>query len=91
VTIAVELAAEKLRAISQLRSGGSWFASSATLVATAVARDRCKPIIGFRYAAGTNFIENTLPAYPRCNQRKALLTEKEFRARLAAKRSLPEL
>ncbi len=33
---------------------------------------------------GSNAIENILPACPRCNQRKALLTEAEFRARLAA-------
>jgi 5-methylcytosine-specific restriction endonuclease McrA len=31
---------------------------------------------------GANSIENILPACPRCNQRKALLTEGEFRARL---------
>jgi 5-methylcytosine-specific restriction endonuclease McrA len=35
---------------------------------------------------GSNDIENILPACRRCNQRKALLTEEEFRARLAAER-----
>ncbi len=33
---------------------------------------------------GTNFIANILPACRRCNARKRLLTEEEFRARLAA-------
>jgi 5-methylcytosine-specific restriction endonuclease McrA len=33
---------------------------------------------------GTNFIENILPACHRCNSRKRLLTEEEFRARLAS-------
>jgi 5-methylcytosine-specific restriction endonuclease McrA len=33
---------------------------------------------------GTNFIENILPACHRCNARKRLLTENEFRARLVA-------
>jgi 5-methylcytosine-specific restriction endonuclease McrA len=33
---------------------------------------------------GTNYIENILPACRRCNTRKRLLTEDEFRARLAA-------
>jgi 5-methylcytosine-specific restriction endonuclease McrA len=33
---------------------------------------------------GTNHIENILPACRRCNTRKRLLTEDEFRARLAA-------
>jgi len=33
---------------------------------------------------GTNYIENILPACRRCNTRKRLLTEAEFRARLAA-------
>jgi 5-methylcytosine-specific restriction endonuclease McrA len=33
---------------------------------------------------GSNLIENILPACARCNQRKHLLTEDEFRARLAA-------
>jgi hypothetical protein len=33
---------------------------------------------------GTNYIENILPACRRCNTRKRLLTEEEFRARLAA-------
>lgn len=32
---------------------------------------------------GTNTIENILPACPRCNARKHLMTEAEFRARLA--------
>src|SRR2546423_769919 len=32
---------------------------------------------------GTNTIDNILPACARCNQRKALMTEEEFRARLA--------
>ena len=36
---------------------------------------------------GTNYIENILPACRRCNTRKRLLTEAEFRARLAAERS----
>jgi 5-methylcytosine-specific restriction endonuclease McrA len=40
---------------------------------------------------GSNSIENILPACPRCNQRKALLTEEEFRARLAAERRVLEL
>jgi 5-methylcytosine-specific restriction endonuclease McrA len=40
---------------------------------------------------GANSIENILPACGRCNQRKALLTEEEFRARLAAERGEPEL
>ena len=35
---------------------------------------------------GTNFIENILPACHRCNARKRLLTEDEFRARLSAER-----
>jgi 5-methylcytosine-specific restriction endonuclease McrA len=38
---------------------------------------------------GSNDIGNILPACPRCNQRKALLTEDEFRARLAAERREP--
>ncbi|MDP9276410.1 MAG: HNH endonuclease [Chloroflexota bacterium] len=33
---------------------------------------------------GTNYIENILPACRRCNTRKRLLTEDEFRARLAS-------
>ena len=33
---------------------------------------------------GTNYIENIVPACRRCNTRKRLLTEDEFRARLAA-------
>jgi 5-methylcytosine-specific restriction endonuclease McrA len=33
---------------------------------------------------GTNYIENILPACRRCNTRKRLLTEDEYRARLAA-------
>jgi len=40
---------------------------------------------------GSNSIENILPACRRCNQRKALLTEEEFRARLAAERGSLEL
>lgn len=43
---------------------------------------------------GTNFIENILPACRRCNTRKRLLTEEEFRARLAAERAagpVPEI
>jgi 5-methylcytosine-specific restriction endonuclease McrA len=42
---------------------------------------------------GTNFIENIIPACPRCNQRKGRDTEKDFRARLARERILrpPEL
>jgi len=32
---------------------------------------------------GTNYIENIVPACRRCNTRKRLLTEDEFRARLA--------
>jgi 5-methylcytosine-specific restriction endonuclease McrA len=35
---------------------------------------------------GTNVIENILPACRRCNLRKHLMTEEEFRARLAAER-----
>jgi 5-methylcytosine-specific restriction endonuclease McrA len=35
---------------------------------------------------GTNFITNILPACSRCNRRKRLLTEGEFRARLAAEK-----
>jgi len=35
---------------------------------------------------GSNYIENILPACRRCNARKHLLTEAEFRARLAAER-----
>jgi 5-methylcytosine-specific restriction endonuclease McrA len=35
---------------------------------------------------GSNAIENILPACRRCNARKHLLTEQEFRARLAAER-----
>ena len=35
---------------------------------------------------GTNFIENILPACRRCNSRKRLLTETEFRARLASEK-----
>jgi 5-methylcytosine-specific restriction endonuclease McrA len=35
---------------------------------------------------GTNWIENILPACRVCNARKHLLTEDEFRARLAAER-----
>ncbi|TMD58198.1 MAG: hypothetical protein E6I87_13240 [Chloroflexi bacterium] len=33
---------------------------------------------------GTNTISNIIPACPRCNNRKHVLTEEEFRARLAA-------
>jgi len=36
---------------------------------------------------GTNFIENILPACHRCNSRKRLLTEEEFRSRLASDES----
>lgn len=35
---------------------------------------------------GSNFIENILPACRKCNARKHLLTEAEFRARLASER-----
>jgi len=35
---------------------------------------------------GTNTIDNILPACRRCNCRKASMTEKEFRARLASER-----
>jgi len=38
---------------------------------------------------GTNWIENILPACRGCNARKHLLTEDEFRARLAAERDAP--
>jgi 5-methylcytosine-specific restriction endonuclease McrA len=42
---------------------------------------------------GTNFIENIIPACPRCNQRKGGDTEMEFRDRLAREQilRLPEL
>ena len=40
---------------------------------------------------GSNSIENILPACRRCNQRKALLTEEEFRARLATEGGCSEL
>lgn len=33
---------------------------------------------------GSNSIDNILPACGRCNRRKHLMTEEEFRARLAA-------
>ena len=36
---------------------------------------------------GTNEIANILPACVRCNLRKHLMTEDEFRARLAAERA----
>jgi 5-methylcytosine-specific restriction endonuclease McrA len=36
---------------------------------------------------GTNVIENILPACARCNLRKHLMTEEEFRVRLAAERA----
>jgi len=36
---------------------------------------------------GSNSIANILPACGRCNRRKHLLTEEEFRARLAAERA----
>jgi len=35
---------------------------------------------------GDNTIANILPACGRCNRRKHLMTEEEFRARLAAER-----
>ena len=35
---------------------------------------------------GTNTIENIVPACARCNLRKHVMTEAEFRARLAAER-----
>lgn len=35
---------------------------------------------------GSNSIDNILPACGRCNRRKHLMTEAEFRARLAAER-----
>jgi 5-methylcytosine-specific restriction endonuclease McrA len=35
---------------------------------------------------GSNAIDNILPACSACNQRKHLLTEAEFRARLARER-----
>jgi 5-methylcytosine-specific restriction endonuclease McrA len=38
---------------------------------------------------GTNEIQNILPACARCNLRKHLMTEEEFRARLAAERDAP--
>ena len=37
---------------------------------------------------GTNFIENIIPACPRCNQRKGGDTETEFRERLAREQIL---
>ena len=40
---------------------------------------------------GSNSIANILPACGRCNQRKALMTEEEFRARLLAEQEPPEL
>ena len=39
---------------------------------------------------GSNAIDNILPACRRCNQRKALMTEKEFRSRLAAEQRASE-
>ncbi len=40
---------------------------------------------------GSNWIENILPACGPCNQRKHLMSEEEFRARLVAEREAPEL
>lgn len=45
-------------------------------------QDHCLPLD----RGGTNWIENILPACRVCNARKHLMTEEEFRARLAAER-----
>ena len=45
-------------------------------------QDHCLPLD----RGGTNWIENILPACRVCNARKHLMTEDEFRARLAAER-----
>lgn len=45
-------------------------------------QDHCVPLD----RGGTNWIENILPACRVCNARKHLMTEEEFRARLAAER-----
>ena len=39
---------------------------------------------------GTNFIENVIPACASCNQRKATLTEEQFRARLQREARIEE-
>jgi 5-methylcytosine-specific restriction endonuclease McrA len=39
------------------------------------------------FRGGSNFIDNILPACRSCNGRKHTMTEKEFRARLAAERT----
>ena len=45
-------------------------------------QDHCVPL----HRGGSNWITNILPACRVCNARKHLLTEEEFRARLAAER-----